>query len=494
MTIVAQYDFQLHLPGAFRTLNGHGTNTISCIGAYAPGSLIGTSFKSKFLVARTEVDSFERNVEMDNWIAASQWADSLGADVISSSLGYNDFDAGQTSYTWQQMNGNTVPVTIGADLAVHKGITVFNSAGNSGYVSQTQNTLGAPADGDSVITLGAVNSSGVRSSFSSCGPTTDNPPRIKPDVLAMGEGVTTANSSGTGYSNFSSGTSFSCPLAAGVGALILSANKNLTPLQVRGILRKFANNSSSPNNTLGWGIIDAQQSVDSARKLDNVPPVITHVQPFTTTSSTTPVLVKTKITDNGIIRTRVNESPRCYFRKSTNNGGTWTSYNFIDYSYYNAVDSFFYQIPGSPAGTKVEYYFAAQDIALPTPLGATLPAGGAGVNPPGAAAPPTRFTYNVTLVGITSNNEIPSVYKLYNNYPNPFNPSTKIKFDLPQNTHAKLVVYDIQGRVAAELINGEMKAASYEVDFNAVNLSSGVYFYKLETSSFTDVKRMLLVK
>ncbi len=494
INILSQYDFQLHLPGAYRTNNSHGTTTISCIGAYAPGSLIGVSFKSKFLVARTEVDSFERNIEMDNWIAASQWADSLGADVITSSLGYNDFDAGQISYTWQQMNGNTVPVTIGGDLAVNKGITVFNSAGNAGYVSPTQNTLGAPADGDSVITIGAVGPSGTRSSFSSCGPTTDNPPRIKPDVLAQGSSVQTANGSGTGYSGFSSGTSYSCPIAAGVGALILSANKNLTPMQVRGILRKFANNTSNPNNQLGWGIIDAQQSVDSARKLDNTAPVITHVQPFTTTTSTVPVLVKTKITDNGIIRTWTNESPRCWFRKSTNNGINWTTNNFIDYSYYNGADSFFFQIPGSLAGTRVEYYFAAQDIALPTPKLTTLPAGGSGVFPPGTTAPPTRFTYNITLVGITANGEIPSEFKLYNNFPNPFNPSTKIKFDIPNNSFVKLVIYDIQGRTAAVLVNKEMKAASYEIDFNAENLSSGVYFYKIETSSFTDVKKMLLVK
>ncbi|MGA2668184.1 MAG: S8 family serine peptidase, partial [Ignavibacteria bacterium] len=299
INIVSQYDFQLHVPDAYQTTATHGTTTISCIGAYAPGSLIGTAFKASFLVARTEVDSFERPIEMDNWSAAAQWADSLGADIITSSLGYLAFDAPYPGYTWQDMNGMNVPVTRAAALAAHNGITVFNSAGNNGPGSH--NTLNGPADADSILTLGAVTGTGTVTSFSSVGPTTDVPtPRIKPDVMAMGEGVQTANGSGTGYSGGgSAGTSYSCPLAAGVGALILSANKSLTPLQVRGILRKFASNTNSPNNTYGWGIINAAQSVDSARKLDNQPPVIQHTPPFTTTSNNGVITMKSKITDNG---------------------------------------------------------------------------------------------------------------------------------------------------------------------------------------------------
>ncbi len=491
--IVSQYDFQLHLPGAYMTTATHGTTTISCIGAYAPGNLIGVSFKSKFLVARTEVDSFERPIEMDNWVAAAQWADSLGADVLTSSLGYLAFDSPYPGYTWQDMNGYTLPVTIGAVIAVHNGITVFNSAGNNG--SDVHNTLNGPADGDSVITLGAVNSGGTRVSFSSIGPTTDNPPRIKPDVMAMGSGVQTANGSGNGYSGgFSSGTSYSCPLAAGVGGLILSANKNLTPLQVRGILRKFASNTNNPNNQMGWGIINAQLSVDSARKLDNQPPTITHTQPFTFTTSTGVITMKAKITDNGIIRNWTNQAPLLYFRKSTNGGVNWTGYTSVNYN-YNNLDSFFFPITASAAGTRVEYYFAAQDIALPNPLVATLPAGGSGNTPPGTTAPPTRFSYDVVLVGVSGNsNEIPSVFALYNNYPNPFNPVTRIKFDIPRDVKARLVVYDILGREVSKILDGELKAGSYSLDFDASNLPSGVYFYKLTTDPFTDTKKMLLVK
>ncbi len=489
MKIRNTYDFQNNTP----TLTGHshGTATLCLVGGYKPGKMVGPAYGSTFILGRTEVDPNEVTAEMDNWIRAAHWADSLGADIITSSLGYLEFDPGYTSYTWQDMNGNTLPITIAADLAVNKGILVSNSAGNNG--TSTHNTLGGPADGDSVLTVGAVTSTGTRSSFSSIGPTTDNPPRIKPDVMAMGSSNYYASTTGNTYST-GSGTSFSCPLTSGVCALVLSANKNLTPLQVIGILRKFASNSSTPNNNMGWGIIDASLSVDSARKLDNSAPVITHAQPFTTTNLNTAITMRAKITDNGIIRNWTNEAPLLYYRKSTDNGTSWTAFASVNYSAMN-LDTFSFAIPGSTNGTIVQYYFAAQDIALPTPKISTLPAGGSGVTPPGSTAPPTRFQYTVGLTGIEPvSNEIPSVFRLYENYPNPFNPVTKIKFDIAKNTIAKLYIYDILGRIVDAPVNGELNAGRYEISFDASKLSSGVYFYKLVTNDFTDTRKMLMIK
>jgi hypothetical protein len=159
------------------------------------------------------------------------------------------------------------------------------------------------------------------------------------------------------------------------------------------------------------------------------------------------------------------------------------------------LDSFFFPITGSIAGTKVEYYFAAQDIALPNPLLATLPAGGSGINPPGTTPPPTRFSYTVTSSDISrDNNGFIKEFKLYNNYPNPFNPSTVIKFDLAYQSHAKLVVYDVLGREVLGLIDENLKAGSYSIELKADNLPSGVYFYKLVTDSYVDTKKMLLIK
>jgi subtilisin family serine protease len=160
------------------------------------------------------------------------------------------------------MNGNTTVITRAADMAVARGIVVVNSAGNSGY-NPSQNTLGAPADGDSVITAGAVNSNGTIASFSSCGPTTSNPPRIKPDICAQGNGVRVASASNTtGYTS-ASGTSFSCPLSAGVAALIVKARPNATPVQIADALRSTASRASTPDNQFGWGIINAMAAINA---------------------------------------------------------------------------------------------------------------------------------------------------------------------------------------------------------------------------------------
>lgn len=470
--------------------HSHGQATLSLVGGYKPGSLIGPAFASSFLLCRTEVDPTETPAEMDNWAAAAQWVDSLGADVITSSLGYLTFDAPYTSYTYLDMNGHTLLITNAADLAVHKGITVSNSAGNDG--SSTVNTLGGPADGDSVITIGALNPNGTRASYSSVGPTTDVPARIKPDIMTQGSNNQTATQ--TGYSTGGSGTSWACPMAAGVMACMLSANKDLTPIQVRDILRKFASNNASPNNTIGWGTINAEKSVDSARAMDNTPPTILHTQPFTSTTNTNDLFFKTRIFDNGIIRyTRTVEAPRIYYRKNTGSGfGPW---NAVTRSSMN-LDTFYFKIPASSIGTTVQYFFAAQDIALPTPKMSTLPAGGTGINPPGGSiAPTTFFQFIVGTTSITNiGNDIPKEFKLFNNYPNPFNPTTDIKYDLPKSGLVSLKVYDINGRLVKEIINQMQVAGSYTARFEASNLSSGIYFYQLTAGEFKAQNKMLLIK
>ncbi len=237
----------------------HGTGTLSVIGGFKEGQLIGPAFNANYILAKTENTDSETPVEEDNWIAAVEWADSIGVDVTSTSLAYLTFDPPFSSYTWQDMDGNTAKITIGADLAVKKGIVVVNSASNDGF-NPDHNTLNAPADGDSVIAVGAVNSSGKRASFSSVGNTVDG--RTKPDVMAMGLGVYTASPSSNTLYQTSSGTSFSCPLAAGVAALILSKHPNYTPMQVRDAMRNTASNASSPDREMGWGILNALDAIN----------------------------------------------------------------------------------------------------------------------------------------------------------------------------------------------------------------------------------------
>ncbi|HEX9252168.1 MAG TPA: S8 family serine peptidase, partial [Ignavibacteriaceae bacterium] len=243
MNIAAMYDFVAGSP--IMVGHSHGTATLSLIGGFKEGQLIGPAYGATFLLARTENDpGSETPQEEDNWIAAMEWADSIGVDVTSTSLGYLEWDPPFTSYTWEDMDGNTARITIAADYAVNLGITVVNSAGNDGYNS-SHNTLGAPADGDSVITIGAINSSGIRAYFSSVGPTADG--RIKPDLMAMGEFNYYARTTGNLYGN-GDGTSFSCPLVAGVCALLLQKNPALTPMEVLQLLRSTATQSNSPDN------------------------------------------------------------------------------------------------------------------------------------------------------------------------------------------------------------------------------------------------------
>lgn len=241
----------------------HGTLTLSLIAGYDPGNLVSPAFDAQYILAKTENTESETPLEEDNWVAAAEWADSLGADIITSSLGYLNFNAPHQSYTWQSMDGNTALITRAADIAVNKGIIVVTSAGNDGFNS-THNTLNAPADAFNVITVGAITNGRQRASFSSVGPTVDG--RIKPDVMALGVNNYTARpgSGGAGYLNANVGTSLSCPMVAGVCAMILSANANLTPLQVKDILRNTAGSSTSPNNQMGHGVVNAWSAVQLA--------------------------------------------------------------------------------------------------------------------------------------------------------------------------------------------------------------------------------------
>ncbi|MDQ3019531.1 MAG: S8 family serine peptidase [Bacteroidota bacterium] len=241
----------------------HGTMTLSLVGGYKPGELISPAFRSQYILAKTENTDSETPLEEDNWIAAAEWADSLGADIITSSLGYLNMDPGSIrSYDWTWMNGDSCVITIGADLAVNKGIIVCNSAGNQGF-HDTHNTLGAPSDGDSVICVGSCNLNKNRSSFSSVGLSVDG--RIKPDVVALGNGnhVAAPGAGNTGYTS-GGGTSFSCPMTAGVCAVILSANNNLTPMQVRQLLIQTADSTFAPNRRRGWGLINCWEAVKLA--------------------------------------------------------------------------------------------------------------------------------------------------------------------------------------------------------------------------------------
>ncbi|HVP14345.1 MAG TPA: S8 family serine peptidase [Terriglobales bacterium] len=229
----------------------HGTMTLGCVAGSEPGTFSGVAYGATVALGKTENIASETPVEMDYWQFGAEWADSLGADVISSSLGYATFDPPYPSYTFADLNGHTTVVTLAALEAARRGITVVTAAGNEN--GSSWNHIIAPADADSVITSGAVDSFNVVAYFSSRGPTYDG--RTKPDVTAMGVRVLSVNpNDNAGYVR-ASGTSFSTPLTAGLAALLIEAHPWWRPFEVREALRGTALNHATPNNDIGWGLV-----------------------------------------------------------------------------------------------------------------------------------------------------------------------------------------------------------------------------------------------
>jgi len=238
----------------------HGTWVMGCIGGAKPGTYVGSAFGATFALGRTENDAREYRDEMLYWGMGAEWADSLGADIISSSLGYNTFDAPDPSYVYADMNGHTTDITRYAEIAASKGILVVNAVGNEG--NKPWQYLIAPADvsGDSLIAVGAVDDFGRRGAFSSFGPSADG--RIKPDLAARGVAVPlVAPEIGNQAYEIEDGTSFSAPLVAGLAACLLQARPAWRPVDVIRALRESASQASHPDNSIGYGIPDGARAL-----------------------------------------------------------------------------------------------------------------------------------------------------------------------------------------------------------------------------------------
>ncbi len=456
MNVIATWDFVNGDPdvenGSDMGNGSHGTSTLSLIGGFYEGQLIGPAFGADFILTKTENTDSETPVEEDNWIAAMEWADSIGVDVTSTSLSYLDFDPPYPSYTWEDMDGNTALITNGADYAVYIGIYVSNSAGNSGN-NPSHNTLGAPADGDSVMAIGSVTSSGSRSSFSSVGPTADG--RTKPDLMAMGSSDYVAcNNSNTCYSSFGSGTSWSCPLAAGAAALVLQAAPTLTPMQLAAVLKNTASLSTNPNNLYGWGIINTFAAIQSI-----IPVELTT---FSASYESGNVLLQW---------TTATESNNAGFdveRKVNSNelgSGDWVKIGYVEGAGTTTEPQNYSFIDNSVSTGN--YFYRLKQIDFDS-----------------------NFKYSATV----EVNIYPKEFELSQNFPNPFNPSTKIRFAVPEKSQVKLALYDILGRELEVIFNDELNPGVNEVEFNGSNLPSGIYLVKMEADNYQKTIKMTLLK
>ena len=243
----------------------HGSVVLGILAANAPGVLMGVAHRASYLLAKTEKvfqngQEFERLIEEDWWIEGLEWAEEMGAEIICSSLGYSKW------YRFEDLDGKTSKLTVAADLAVEKGISVIVAAGNLGGQPLGDLGLGGrisvPADGFDVLAIGSVDRHGRSLQFSSRGPTFDG--RIKPDVVAMGIGVTSINpQTRSRFAHNHSGTSASAPLGTGVVALLMQAFPLASPREIASAIRSTASQSHAPDNTVGHGIIRSRTAFEA---------------------------------------------------------------------------------------------------------------------------------------------------------------------------------------------------------------------------------------
>lgn len=257
--IVATYDFVKKETSVYED-DSHGNNVFSIMAGYLPGSLIGPAFGASYVLLRTEDAGSETRLEEANWLFAAEYADSLGVDVINTSLGYTEFDNPADNYTYADMNGRTALVTRAADWAAGVGMVVVASAGNEG--NSPWRYIGAPSDGDSVLAVGAVNSLRNLASFSSLGPSFDG--RVKPDVSARGQATTLSNQNGAVTAG--NGTSYSAPLIAGLVASFWQSQPHLTAMQVVDCIRRAGDRFAAPTPQYGYGIPTFENAVKVANE------------------------------------------------------------------------------------------------------------------------------------------------------------------------------------------------------------------------------------
>ncbi|WP_176133106.1 S8 family serine peptidase [Hymenobacter sp. CRA2] len=238
--------------------DSHGTLTLSTLAANQAGFFIGTAPKASYHLCITEDVRSEHPIEEANWLMAAEYADSVGVDVISSSLGYTTFDQPSAGHTYAELNGRTAIASRAATMAARVGILVVNSSGNDG--ANGWRYIGAPADADSIMTVGAVDSLRNLGFFSSVGPTADG--RIKPNLAAMGvqaAGLTPGNGVIRG-----NGTSYACPILAGMATGFWQANPTLTAQQVLQVLQRSGTQAANPDNLLGYGVPNFVQAYNLA--------------------------------------------------------------------------------------------------------------------------------------------------------------------------------------------------------------------------------------
>jgi serine protease AprX len=454
----------------------HGTLTMSTLGGFMPGQLIGPAFDVDFILGKTEYVQVDDSIwEEDNWASGLEWMEGFGVDVVSSSLGYNTF-FDTSNYTWAHgdFNGRTTVSARAAVRAAELGVLVCNAMGNQNNGDGVTGTMLTPADADSIVSVGAVDFSGLLTGFSSTGPTNDA--RTKPEVVAPGSGVHCALAGGVNAYWNVSGTSLATPLAAGAAALILSARPELTAMGVRDALRNTADSTdisrhpTIPNNFTGWGLVDAFKAALSFG------PIFSN-QPAATIESGSSIVRTIIVSKFGIM----SDSVVLHYAVSPDTVYAGIPMTLDTSMFYPTSGRYSVTLPGQEHNALVNFYIDARDS-------------GSNTYQSPAAVTGNVWQLNYGVTGVKNSPYVPPSFMLSQNYPNPFNPSTVIQYSLAKTQHVSLRVFNVLGQEVKILVDEQQVPGLKTVKFDAGNLPSGVYFYLLRTPSFAATKKMILIR
>lgn len=410
--------------------SSHGTSVLSCMAGNKPGRILGSAPMAKYWLLRTEEGGSETLIEEYNWIRGAEFADSVGADILTTSLGYTEFDIPSQNHTYATLNGRTAPMSIAATMAARKGMFVLNAAGNEGAGSWRY--ISVPGDADSICTVGAVDSLNAVAGFSSVGPTSDG--RIKPDLVARGHATWISDGIYDGYPG--SGTSFATPVLAGAVACFWQANRSLSNMDVLDSLKKVGSNACNPNNSGGWGIPD----------LCFVPP---------TNTITGFVFLRGRSDHSGIKVSYVTDPVN----------GT------VDSTFTNANGSYSIVIQSSTTKitfSKSDFYTLSYNNNKVTPLSRCMTSLASKTLSP--VAPPSIPDFD------------------FHAFADPENAQITISLNEAGYDYISVEIFDLLGR---RLFAYDPDKTETTIYFNASNLSDEVYLIKVKTSKGTKTKKIL---
>ncbi len=462
--VIKEYNFVFHdtstapQPSQNTVYGYHGTMVFSIIGGYKDSSIIGSAYGASFILAKTEDDRSESHIEEDNYGAALEWMEEQGVDVTTSSLGYNIFDDSTYSYTLADMNGITTICAKAANLAFQRGVLTFTAAGNEG--GDSWNIIDTPADALDIIAAGAVDSENNLAGFSSRGPTADG--RIKPDVVAQGVETYGADVS-SGFSSYEvgDGTSFSTPIASGIGALLLSAYPYLTNVQARNLILETSANFNTPNNNLGYGLISAEKAISYPNLSDTLGNYRIN---------------KIFFSANGVSNASISFSL---------NSSVFSTYTLS----YDGKLKYSFAVPQLADSQELNFYFSYTDST------------GNNYREPSAGFYNFKYGQSNIVTSVTSNRTT-ETGTLSNNYPNPFNPNyqfTAIDFYASSNQNVRLIIYNSIGQKIRTLINGTVIAGKNTVFWNGkddhgAKCASGIYYFMLTLGGNRFSNKMVMIK